>query len=85
MAADGTPTALPEVVRELIARFGEGLFTLQNTVDRVPTLWLPANRLQEVLRYLKKDVPKPYTMLYDLTAMDGCASIARACRPPTSR
>ena len=82
MAADGTPTALPEVVRELIARFGEGLFTLQNTVDRVPTLWLPANRLQEVLRYLKKDVPKPYTMLYDLTAMDERLRKHRQGLPP---
>lgn len=82
MAADGTPTALPEVVRELIARFGEGLFTLQNTVDRVPTLWLPANRLHEVLRYLKKDLPKPYTMLYDLTAMDERLRKHREGLPP---
>ena len=80
--ADGTPTALPEVVRELIARFGEGLFTLQNTVDRVPTLWLPANRLQEVLRFLKKDLPKPYTMLYDLTAMDERLRKHRQGLPP---
>jgi NADH-quinone oxidoreductase subunit C/D len=80
--ADGTPTAVPEVVRELIARFGEGLFTLQNTVDRVPTLWLPANRLQEVLRYLKKDLPKPYTMLYDLTAMDERLRKHREGLPP---
>ena len=68
-AADGAP-ALPEVVRELIARFGENLFTLQPTVDQVPTLWLPANRLHDVLRYLKNEVPKPYKMLYDLTGMD---------------
>ena len=68
--ADGTPLAVPEVVRELITRFGDGVFTVQNTVDAVPTLWLPVARIHEVLRYLKNEVPKPYKMLYDLTAID---------------
>ena len=36
----------------------------------MPTLWLPVAQLHEVLRYLKAAVPKPYKMLYDLTAID---------------
>ncbi|EIT68333.1 MULTISPECIES: NADH-quinone oxidoreductase subunit C/D [Hydrocarboniphaga] len=68
--ADGTPEILPEIVRELITRFGENLFTVQKTVDRMPTLWVPADRLHEVLRFLKNEIAKPYRMLYDLTAVD---------------
>ncbi|WP_341918831.1 NADH-quinone oxidoreductase subunit C/D [Hydrocarboniphaga effusa] len=68
--ADGTSEILPEIVRELITRFGENLFTVQKTVDRMPTLWVPADRLHEVLRFLKNEIAKPYRMLYDLTAVD---------------
>jgi NADH-quinone oxidoreductase subunit C/D len=68
--ADGTPEILPEIVRELITRFGDNTFTVQKTVDGMPTLWVPADRLHEVLRYLKNEISKPYKMLYDLTAVD---------------
>ena len=68
--ADGTPEILPEIVRELFTRFGDNLFTVQKTVDAMPTLWVPADRLHEVLRYLKNEISKPYKMLYDLTAVD---------------
>ncbi|HSW14939.1 MAG TPA: NADH-quinone oxidoreductase subunit C/D [Solimonas sp.] len=81
MAADGVP-AHPEVVRELITRFGEGTFQIQSTVDKVPTLWLPAGRVQEVLRYLKNEAPKPYKMLYDLTAVDERLRKHRQGLPP---
>lgn len=66
----GVPVAVPEVVRELYARFGESSFTLQATLDDAPTLWVGVNRILEVLRYLKTGVPRPYKMLYDLTAVD---------------
>ncbi len=59
-----------EVVRELYARFGEQNFVHQETCDGVPTLWLEAGRVLEVLKHLKKGVSKPYSMLYDLTAVD---------------
>jgi len=64
------PASTPEVVRELVARFGDAAFLRQETVDRVPTLWVEAGRILEVLRYLKTGVPQPYRMLYDLTAVD---------------
>jgi len=64
------PVATPEVVRELTTRFGENLFTLQPTVDGVPTLWVGAERILEVLGYLKREVPKPYSMLLDLSGVD---------------
>ncbi|HZR36943.1 MAG TPA: NADH-quinone oxidoreductase subunit C/D [Nevskia sp.] len=65
-----TPASLPEVVRELYARFGENAFTLQPTKDDVPTLWTAKERFAEVLAFLKNGVPRPYKMLLDLHAMD---------------
>jgi len=62
-------TQLPEVVRELYAQFGAEAFVLQPTKDDVPTLWVGRNKLVEVLRFLRH-VPRPYVMLYDLSAMD---------------
>ncbi len=64
------PGTLPEVVRELYARFGENAFTFQPTKDDVPTLWTPKERFGEVLAFLKSGVPRPYTMLLDLHAVD---------------
>jgi len=68
--ADGTPNTVPEVIRELTGRFADINFTVQSTVDGLPMLWLPVARVAEVLRYLKLEAPKPYRMLYDLTAID---------------
>lgn len=70
MMADNTPLpAEPAVVRELLAQFGSEVCTVQATLDRVPTLWVPRERLLEVLRFLR-NVPQPYVMLYDLSAID---------------
>jgi len=80
--ADGTPLTLPEVVRDLFARFGDTTFTLQTTVDGMPTLWLPADRLHEVLRFLKNEIARPFKMLYDLTAVDERLRKHRAGLPP---
>ncbi|HQV22104.1 MAG: NADH-quinone oxidoreductase subunit C/D [Moraxellaceae bacterium] len=70
MAEDTAVTAqLPEVVRELYAQFGAETFVLQSTKDDVPTLWVGRDKLVEVLRFLRH-VSRPYSMLYDLSAMD---------------
>ena len=81
--ADGAPLTLPETVRELFARFGENVFTMQITADAMPTLWLPADRVAEVLRFLKNDIAKPYKMLYDLTAIDERVRKHREGQPPS--
>ncbi len=77
------PLVLPEVVRELYARFGENTFILQKTKDDVPTLWLPAAQLHEVLRFLKFDVPSPYKLLLDLQAIDERLRKHREGQPPS--
>lgn len=57
------------VVRELSDRFGGDQLVFQPTKDGVPTLWVPRSLIRDVLRFLKQ-VPKPYSMLYDLSAVD---------------
>ncbi len=68
--ADGTPLVLPDIVRDLITRFGENVFIVQATADGMPTVWVPADRVHEVLCYLKNEIARPYKMLYDVTAID---------------
>jgi NADH-quinone oxidoreductase subunit C/D len=42
-----------EVVRELHAQFGESVCHFQRTRDAVPTVWVPRERLKEVLLFLR--------------------------------
>src|SRR5262245_27272130 len=79
--ADSAPAPLPEVVRSLFARFGEGSFVRQVTADGMPTLWVGADKLGDVLRYLKNQIAQPYKMLYDLTAIDERVRKHRAGQP----
>lgn len=58
-----------EVVRELHAQFGADAFVFQTTLDNVPTLWVPRAQLIDVLSFLRK-LPRPFVMLYDLSATD---------------
>lgn len=55
---------------QLRSKFGEATFTEQRTKDEILTLWLPLDRLREVLSFLKSEIEKPYTFLYDITAID---------------
>jgi NADH-quinone oxidoreductase subunit C/D len=67
------------VADELRNQFGVETIAEQTTRDGVPTFWLAADRMREALRYLKHDAPRPYRMLYDLTAVD---ERTRRHRPP---
>jgi NADH-quinone oxidoreductase subunit C/D len=55
---------------ELCAKFGPAAFTAQETQDGMPTLWTTPEQGRAVLRYLKEESPRPYRMLYDLSAVD---------------
>lgn len=69
-----------EVVRMLRARFADVDLLFQSTVDGVPTLWVPRERLLELLRHLRQ-LPQPYVMLYDLSAVDERLRTQRAGLP----
>lgn len=58
------------IIDELTERFGKEAVNPQSTLDGIPTLWVPKDKLREILFYLKKGVGGPYRMLYDLFAMD---------------
>ena len=59
---------VPAVIRELEHKFA-GKFVVQHTVDEIPTVWVARADVLEVLLFLRK-LPKPYVMLFDLSAMD---------------
>jgi NADH-quinone oxidoreductase subunit C/D len=53
----------------LTKRFGDK-FTRQSSRDEILTLWVPVSDIVEVLRFLKKEIPRPFMLLYDITAID---------------
>ena len=59
-------TENPTVVDDLYARFGADAFVAQPSADHIPTLWVAAGQLLEILAYLKPHYP----MLYDLFGID---------------
>jgi NADH-quinone oxidoreductase subunit C/D len=66
---------------ELQDKFGAEAFTMQETPDRIPTLWITRESLHEVVYFLKREVAQPYKLLYDLTAIDERARAHREGQP----
>lgn len=58
------------LTEQLQLKFGEETFKSQLCKDEILTLWLPISRLEAVLGYLKREIDKPFLLLYDLTAID---------------
>jgi NADH-quinone oxidoreductase subunit C/D len=58
------------LTEQLHLKFGEETFKTQSCKDEILTLWLPLSRLEAVLGYLKREIEKPFLLLYDLTAID---------------
>ncbi|HQG76939.1 MAG TPA: NADH-quinone oxidoreductase subunit C/D [Bacteroidales bacterium] len=66
----------------LIERFGSRAgFVRQETKDGVTTLWTEREFIVPVLKYLKTEVPGPFKMLYDLTAIDERARESNPVQP----
>jgi NADH-quinone oxidoreductase subunit C/D len=59
-----------DITKELKDRFGDSVLGSQPTKDEIPTIWVSPVRIADVLAFLKKGVFQPYTMLFDLTAID---------------
>ena len=59
---------VPAVIKELEEKYA-GKFVVQHTVDEIPTVWVARADLLDVLLFLRK-LPKPYVMLFDLSAID---------------
>ncbi|HUS25514.1 MAG TPA: NADH-quinone oxidoreductase subunit C/D [Candidatus Binatia bacterium] len=80
-AAPRAAKAAGDVRHEFSAKFPEYGHSFQETVDGIPTAWVQAGRIKEVLRWLKHDAPRPYRMLFDLTAIDERLRVHRAGQP----
>jgi NADH-quinone oxidoreductase subunit C/D len=59
-----------DVIENLRLVFGDKVLCEQKTIDQIPTLWVDASIISKILRYLKEELASPYSMLYDLTAID---------------
>ncbi|MBE3071321.1 MAG: NADH-quinone oxidoreductase subunit C, partial [Planctomycetes bacterium] len=70
------------IVETLQARFGAAAIQPQATCDGLPTVWVGPEQVRGVLAFLQAEVPQPYRMLYDLTAIDERERVHRAGQPP---
>ncbi|MGZ8250340.1 NADH-quinone oxidoreductase subunit C/D [Methylomagnum sp.] len=61
---------MDDAISSLMERFGADAFTPQPTADAIPTFWIPKTHLREILAFLKRDIPRPFAMLFDLSAID---------------
>ncbi len=52
------------------SRFGDDIIAEPVTKDHIVSVWLPLVKLKSVLFYVKNELPKPFLLLYDLTAID---------------
>jgi NADH-quinone oxidoreductase subunit C/D len=76
------PTATAaNILGELEQQFGADSITPQDTRDEVPTFWTSREKLHEIVQHLKTNVPEPYKMLYDLTAIDERVRMHRDGQP----
>ncbi|HXW52673.1 MAG TPA: NADH-quinone oxidoreductase subunit C/D [Myxococcota bacterium] len=58
------------IIEELHRAFLNDILAVQETSDGIPTIWISAKAIEAVLGHIKQDVAHPYSMLYDLTAID---------------
>jgi NADH-quinone oxidoreductase subunit C/D len=72
----------PDIIKRMRERFGGEAVTPQQTRDGMPTFWTPVERLLPVLGALKSEAPQPYSMLFDLCAIDERERTHRAGQPP---
>ncbi|MGD0960849.1 MAG: NADH-quinone oxidoreductase subunit C/D [Methylomonas sp.] len=68
--ASGVSFPPPQLLAELATGLGFNNFSPQATRDGVATLWIVRNDLRALLLYLKSLAEPPYTLLFDLTAID---------------
>ena len=53
----------------------------QSARDEIPTFWIAKQDIHEAIRSLRHDVPDPYKLIYDVTAIDERARTNRGNQP----
>ncbi len=69
------------VISSIKQKFENCILAIQSTADDFPTLWIDAGNIVALIAFLKNDLPRPYKMLYDLTAIDEQARQYRNGQP----
>jgi NADH-quinone oxidoreductase subunit C/D len=70
-----------DLFQELQQTFDSGILKAQPCRDQIPTIWVSRNQFHAVLHYLKHEAPRPFRMLYDLTAVDERTRVHRQDLP----
>ena len=73
--------AVATVVDDLTTKVGGERCTVQETADKIPTIWVPREEIQGVLRFLKDEVSEPYELLFDVSAIDERTRQHRGSQP----
>src|SRR5687768_15898670 len=68
---------------QLNAKFGERTFIKQAAQDDIITLWIPLERIVDVLKFLKSEIAHSFPFLFDLTAIDERSRKKELDYPPT--
>jgi len=71
-----------DIIVELQQQFGAAEISPQPTSDGMPTCWVGASKLKEILRHLKGGIDRPFSTLYDLFAVDERKRAHRDGMPP---
>lgn len=58
------------IFQHLQHSFGADILYQQQTVDEIPTIWVSKDKIVPVIQYLKRDIPQPFPLLYDLCGID---------------
>lgn len=69
------------MIDDIRLALGNDIVAEQVTSDGIPTFWITKDAHLKVLRYLKHEIPKPFSTLYDLTAIDERNRTNRALQP----
>ena len=72
------------MINEIRSKFGDQIIiSEQLTRDDIPTIWIERNKVEQVLKFLKNDIIRPFKMLYDLTCIDERTRTKRDGQPPS--
>jgi NADH-quinone oxidoreductase subunit C/D len=58
------------IIENLKDRFSQHIIYDEITTDGLSNIWVGREHLSSILKYLKGEIDRPYSMLYDLTAVD---------------
>ena len=78
-----TPVSERSVVDHVRMRFGAEQVSAQLGRDGVPSIWVGPDQAKGVLAYLKREIPQPFPVLFDLTAIDERLREHREGQPPS--